>query len=127
MLRLILIFCAGGCGCLFRYGLAGWIQRFGNSTFPSGTLVVNVLGCLAIGFLAALFTGPILIRDEYRLAILVGLLGGFTTFSTFAFETVNLTTSGLFFLAALNVLLSNALGLGAAWLGSRLALLLYGS
>lgn len=127
MFRLSLIFVAGGCGCVLRYGLAGWVQRFGNGSFPTGTLAVNVLGCVAIGFLAALFTGPVLIREEYRLAILVGLLGGFTTFSTFGHETINLTDNGQFGLAALNLLLSNGLGLAAAWLGARLAVAAYGS
>lgn len=127
MFRFFLIFLAGGCGCLLRYGIAGWAQRFGNGSFPVGTLAVNVIGCLIIGFLAALFTGPMLIREEYRLAILVGLLGGFTTFSTFGYETVALTDNGQFGLAALNLLLSNGLGLTAAWLGARLAVALYGS
>ncbi len=127
MLRLLLIFFAGGCGCLLRYGLAGWVQRFGNGSFPAGTLIVNVIGCVAIGFPASLFTGPMLIREEYRLAVLVGLLGGFTTFSTFGYETIMLTGNGQFGLAALNVLLSNGLGLAAAWLGARLAVAIYGS
>jgi len=127
MFRLSLIFVAGGCGCVLRYGLAGWAQRLGNGSFPTGTLAVNVIGCVAIGFLASLFTGPMLIREEYRLAILVGLLGGFTTFSTFGYETINLTDNGQFGLAALNLILSNGLGLAAAWLGARLAVAIYGS
>lgn len=127
MFRIFLIFLAGGCGCLLRYGVAGWAQRLGNGSFPVGTLVVNVIGCLVIGLLTVLFTGPMLIREEYRLAVLVGLLGGFTTFSTFAYETVMLTDSGQFGLAALNLLLSNGLGLTAAWLGARLAVAIYGS
>ncbi len=128
MFRLTLIFLAGGCGSVLRYGLSGWVQRLGgNSSFPTGTLVVNVVGCVAIGFLAALFTGPMLIREEYRLAILVGLLGGFTTFSTFGYETVALTNSGQWGFAALNVVLSNGLGLAAAWMGARAAVALYGA
>jgi len=127
MFRLSLIFLAGGCGCLLRHGVAGWAQRFSNGSFPTGTLAVNVIGCVAIGFLASLFTGPVLIREEYRLAILVGLLGGFTTFSTFGYETIMLTDDRQFGLAALNLLLSNGLGLAAAWLGARLAVAIYGS
>ena len=127
MFRLSLIFLAGGCGCLLRYGLAGVAQRMGNGSFPVGTLTVNVIGCVAIGFLASLLTGPMLIREEYRLAILIGLLGGFTTFSTYGYETISLTDKGQFALAALNLLLSNALGLAGAWLGARLAVALYGS
>ncbi|NLW87167.1 MAG: fluoride efflux transporter CrcB [Planctomycetes bacterium] len=120
MLQITLIFLAGGLGCLLRYGIAGWAQRFGNGVFPTGTLAVNIIGCVAIGFLAALFSGPTIIREEYRVAILVGLLGGFTTFSTFGHETLSLTNDGRFAMAGLNLLLSNSLGLGAAWLGARI-------
>jgi len=127
MFRLALIFIAGGCGCLLRYGLAGWAQRLGNGSFPVGTLTVNVIGCAALGLLASLFTGPMLIREEYRLAILVGLLGGFTTFSTFGYETITLTNDGQFGIASLNLLLSNGLGLATVWLGARLAGAIYGS
>jgi fluoride exporter len=127
MYRLLLIFIAGGSGCLLRYGLGGWMQRLTGGTFPVGTLAVNLIGCLAIGFLAALFTGPMLIREEYRVMILVGLLGGFTTFSSFAHETVMLLTDGQLGLATLNVVLSNGLGLAGAWLGARLAVAIYGS
>jgi CrcB protein len=127
MLRIALIFVAGGCGCLLRYGVAGWAQRLGNGSFPVGTLTVNVVGCVVIGFLAALFTGPVLIREEYRWAILVGLLGGFTTFSTYGYETISLARDGEFARAALNLLLSNGLGLAGAWLGTRMATAIYGS
>lgn len=127
MLKIALIFLAGGCGSLLRYGVAGLVQHWNNGSFPLGTLVVNVVGCVAIGFFAALFTGPMLIREQYRLAILVGLLGGFTTFSTYAYETVSMTGDGQFGLATVNLVLSNGLGLTAAWLGARLAVAVYGS
>jgi len=126
MFRIVLIFLAGGSGCLLRYFIAGLAQRVGNGSFPVGTLTVNIIGCAAIGFLASLFTGPVLIREEYRLAILVGMLGGFTTFSTFGQETISLAREGQFHLAALNLLLSNGLALTAAWLGTRLAVVIYG-
>lgn len=129
MLRLSLIFLAGGAGCILRFLLAGWIQGLGGAApqrFPVGTLAANLLGCLVIGFVASLLTGPMLIRDEYRLAILVGLLGGFTTFSTFAWETLVLASGGQFLLATANIVISNVAGLLAAWGGSRLALVLYG-
>ena len=127
MLRIILIFVAGGCGCLLRYGVAGGIHRLGNGSFPVGTLSVNVIGCILIGFLAALFTGPVQIREDYRLAIVVGLLGGFTTFSSYAYEAISMANGGQFGFAALKVLLSNGLGLAAAWFGMRLAPAVYGS
>ena len=127
MTRLTLIFLAGGTGSLLRYLVGGWVQKLSGGTFPIGTLTVNVVGCVAIGFLAALFTGPVLVREEYRLAILVGLLGGFTTFSTFGYETVSLGGESQWGMAALNLFLSNGLGLAAAWLGARAAVGLYGT
>ena len=127
MTRFLLIFVGGGTGSLMRYVVAGWAQRLSNSTFPVGTLAVNLVGCALIGFLTPILTGPVLIREEYRLAVLVGLLGGFTTFSTYGWETVCLADDRQFWLAAANILASNLLGLGAAWLAARLATMIYGS
>ena len=118
MLKLILIFGAAGTGGLLRYAIAGFAQRLTSGTFPVGTLVVNVLGCLAIGFIGAAFAGPLLIREEYRIAILVGLLGGFTTFSTFGTETLALAADRTWWLAIANVVLGNGLGIGAVWVGT---------
>ena len=125
MTRLILIFIAGGCGSVLRFAVAGWTQRLAES-FPLGTLTVNVVGSIVIGLAAPLLSGPLLIRPEYRLAILVGLLGGFTTFSSYSWETVSLLQDGQWRLAVANVVLSNGLGLTAAWLGTRLSLLWHG-
>jgi fluoride exporter len=124
--RIALIFLGGGAGSVLRYALAGWTHRLVNGSFPFGTLAVNLLGCALIGLLAGLFTGPWLIREDYRIAILVGLLGGFTTFSSFAWESITLTNSGQWGLALLNVVLSNTLGLTAAWIGSRIVTVVYG-
>ena len=127
MTRLILLFVGGGCGSLLRYSMTGWVQRLAvGNAFPLGTFSVNVIGCAMIGFLAPLLTGPVLIREEYRLAILVGLLGGFTTFSSYAWETIALSDDGQWWLAAANIVLSNVCGLGAAWLGARLAVAIHG-
>jgi len=119
--RLFLVAVGGGAGSILRYLMAGWAQNASNALFPIGTLLVNVLGCLAIGVLGGAFAGPVLIREEYRIALLVGLLGGFTTFSTFGLETVSLLSDGQADRAVLNVVLSNGLGLVAVWLGYRLA------
>lgn len=127
MKQFLLIFLAGGCGSLMRYSVAGWAQRLSNGTFPLGTLTVNVIGCAAIGFLAPLLTGPVLIREEYRFALLVGLLGGFTTFSTYGWETISLADDGQRWLAVVNILACNLLGLAAAWAAARLATTVYGS
>lgn len=126
MTKLLFIAIGGAIGAVLRYSVAGWAQRATTGAFPLGTLAVNLSGCLAIGFLGALFAGPWLVREEYRFGILVGLLGGFTTFSTFGWETFSLSNDGQFGLAAANLLLSNALGLFAVWLGYRVAEKFYG-
>ena len=125
--RLLLIFLAGGLGCVLRYLVAGWAQQLGGESIPLGTFTVNVLGCAAIGFLATVLTGPVLIREPYRVAILVGLLGGFTTFSSYTWETVTRANEGALFIAAGNLLLSNVVGLTMAWFGARIAVVIYGS
>ena len=120
MFRFTLIFLGGGVGSLLRYLIAGWTQRASDVSFPLGTFVVNVAGSLIIGFLAATLTGPILIRDDYRIGLMVGVLGGFTTFSSFSLETLMLANDGQIGLALLNVALSVTICLAAAWLGYRI-------
>ena len=120
MYKIALIAAGGAVGAVLRYGLSGWTQKLTNGSFPAGTLAVNVVGCGLIGLAAAYFAGPQLIREEYRVALLVGVLGAFTTFSTFGFKTVALAGDGRLGLAALNVLASNGVGLAAVWMGYRL-------
>lgn len=119
MLKLVMIAAGGSVGALLRYAVAGLWLRQSVGAFPLGTLVVNVVGCLVIGVLGAAFAGSFVIREEYRLALMVGVLGSFTTFSTFGAETFALASAGHLRLAMLNVLLSNGLGLSAAWFGYR--------
>ncbi|MBI4719236.1 MAG: fluoride efflux transporter CrcB [Planctomycetes bacterium] len=121
MTKWLLIGAGGAAGSMLRYALAGLAQRLAGGSFPVGTLLVNVTGCLAIGFLGAALTGPYVIREEYRIALLVGLLGGYTTFSSFGWETLALLNDGQMARATANVLLCNGLGLAAVWLGYRLA------
>jgi len=125
--RFLAIFAGGGLGALLRYALSGFVQRMTNDAFPIGTLVVNVTGCLVIGFLGAAFASPALVRGEWRFFLLVGLLGGFTTFSTFGFETLALVDDGEWARAGLNVVASNGLGLVAVYCGFRLAGALQGA
>lgn len=126
MLKWLLIAAGGAFGSIMRYAMQGWVQRLVGGTFPLGTLVVNVLGCLIIGFLTAVFTGPVLIREEYRIGLTVGILGGFTTFSTFGLESFNLMNGGQLGLAALNIALSCGLGLLGVWAGYRFGQYWYG-
>lgn len=121
MLRLLLIAAGGGLGSVLRYWVQGWGQKFANGSFPLGTLVVNVLGCLVIGFLNYVFSGPIVVRQEYRIALTVGVLGGFTTFSSFGWETFAMANDGQGLRAIMNLLLSVTLGFCAVLVGYRLA------
>jgi fluoride exporter len=115
--RILLIGLGGGAGAILRYALATAVQSAAGGPFPLGTLVVNVLGCLGIGVLSGLAEARSLASPEVRALFGVGLLGGFTTFSAFANETVLAARDGGVGVAAANVLASVALCLAAVWLG----------
>jgi CrcB protein len=125
-LKLTLIALGGGVGAALRYLVTGWSQRLVPGTFPVGTLAVNVAGCFAIGLLNFVLLGPVLVREEVRLALVTGVLGGFTTFSSYGWETLALTNEGAWLAAGANVALNNGLGFLAAWVAYRLAELLFG-
>lgn len=124
MTKILIVAIFGGIGSVFRYVLAASVQRSANTTFPVGTLAVNLIGCAVIGLVGAVVLGSRIIREEYRLAIMVGLLGGFTTFSSFAWESFLLLQSGKYAAALWNLALSNVLGVLAVafayWVGVRL-------
>lgn len=117
---LIGIALGGGVGALLRHGLGGAVQRAAGAGFPWGTLVVNLLGCLAIGALAGLDGRGVTLPHGVRLALMVGLLGGFTTFSSLGLEAFRLLQVGEFSRALLYVGVSNTAGLAAVALGYRL-------
>jgi CrcB protein len=121
VLRLLLIGLAGLLGTLGRYALSGLIARRFGETFPTGTLVVNVVGCFLAGFLFYLMQERFLVNDVVRTAIMIGFLGGFTTFSSFGLQTFTLMRDGEMGLATVNVLVSNAAGLLTVWAGYSLA------
>ncbi len=120
-MKWIFIAIGGAGGSLLRYALEGWIQRMTPGSFPLGTLAVNIIGCLAIGLLAGFVAGPQLIREEIRIGVSVGLLGGFTTFSAFGLDSYSLATRGDYLLSAVNMLISCGLGFLAVLIGYRLA------
>jgi fluoride exporter len=102
-----------------RYWCSGFAADHFGETFPMGTLLVNVLGSFIIGFFATL-TGPdgrLLVRTEMRQFVMVGICGGYTTFSSFSLQTLNLIRDGEMSLAAANIALSVILCLAAVWLG----------
>ncbi len=100
----------GAVGTLARYALSGWVQRATPGTFPWGTLAVNGVGCFLFGLVWSLADGRILLTPEARLMALVGFLGAFTTFSTFAFETNQMLRDAQWLAAVANLLLHNAVG-----------------
>jgi CrcB protein len=121
MLRFLLIGLAGFVGTLGRYWLSGVVARRYGETFPYGTFAVNALGCLLAGFLFYLMYDRFLTSPTARSVIFIGLLGGFTTFSSYGLQTFTLLREGEIFLALLNIGLSNIAGLFMVWVGYRLA------
>jgi CrcB protein len=120
-MKYALIMLGGAAGSLVRYLLQGWGQSLAGGTFPLGTLLVNVLGCFAIGFLNVAMTGTWPVPADYRIGLLVGVVGGFTTFSALGWETFSMAHDGQGLPAMMNLLLSVGLGLLAVWGGYRLA------
>jgi CrcB protein len=100
-----------------RYLLGGWIQRLAGAEFPLGTLVINVTGSFLLGFLYRYATDSAAITPELRAMLTIGLCGGYTTFSTFSYETVRLLEDGEFGRASLYVLLSVGISVAAVMLG----------
>jgi len=125
MVKIVLVLLGGAFGTGLRYFLSFFIySRVKEPTFPYANLMINVSGSFLIGLLAELFDSRMLVAPVMRVALLTGVLGGYTTFSSFTFETVSLLRDGEFWLATLNVSLSVVLGLAAVWLGMRLVQLL---
>jgi fluoride exporter len=123
MARLLWVCVGGFLGSGARYGLNGWVaHRFGE-TFPWGTLTVNVVGSFAVGVLyfACGPDSPVIVSATTRQFVLAGILGGFTTFSTFSIQTLNLLKDGELGAACGNAIGSVVLGLIAAFLGDAVA------
>ena len=110
----------GGLGAVLRYGLALWVDERAASAFPWGTLAVNAAGCFGIGVVATLADHHQLVSPTVRLFLVTGLLGGFTTFSTFGLDTWRLVEDGQGLLAAGNAVASVLAGLAAVVAGVAL-------
>lgn len=118
MVKVLLVGAGGFLGSVTRYIASGLVYRIlGNPYFPYGTLAVNVVGCLLIGFLGGLADSRQLFSPELRLLVFIGFLGGFTTFSTFGYEAFNFVRNGQIIVSLVNILLHIILGLGATWIG----------
>ncbi len=116
VMKLMMIALGGAIGALMRYSIAGLTHKYVATIFPIGTLTVNLTGCLLIGFLWQLFDSTI-VSENLRIFLLVGLLGAFTTFSTFGLESLNLLRDGEIRYAALNIIGSVVAGLVCVFIG----------
>ena len=105
-------------GTMMRYLLNNAIYKMlAFPLYPYGTLTINILGCFFIGLIASLTESRFSFTPELRIFVQIGILGGFTTFSTFGYETFSLIRDGQFLLGAANILLQVFVGLFAVWLG----------
>lgn len=116
-MRALWVGVAGFFGAVARYWLDGWVTRLAGGGFPWGTFVVNMSGCFVIGLLTTVLTERLLPHPTVRVAITVGFVGAYTTFSTFAYESLRQIQDGALGLVVANVAGSVVLGIAAAWLG----------
>ena len=117
MRTLLFIGVAGFLGAVLRYGVGGFVYKYAGTTLPYGTLVVNVVGSLLLGFLMEFTLRSALIPVELRMAVGIGFLGALTTFSTFSYETFRYIEEGSVLLATVNIASNLLLCLVAVWIG----------
>lgn len=118
-LQLLLVGAGGFVGSVLRFAIGGAVQRAAPSLFPYGVLAVNVIGCLLIGAIGGLAESRDLVGAELRLFVVVGLLGGFTTYSAFAYDGVAMLRDQAFGDALATVTLHLFVGFAAVWIGYR--------
>jgi len=114
--NLLLIAIGGALGSVARYAFSTAVLRITGSLFPVGTFAVNVVGCVAFGVIAGLADRRFVFGPDARAFLLIGLLGGFTTFSSFAFESIQLLRDGQFLAAAVNIVGQVAAGIVGLWM-----------
>lgn len=115
-MKILALLAGGAIGTLLRYALSGWTYRFFEEVFPWGTLMVNLVSAFAVGFLWELFERWV-VSPNIRVFVFIGILGGFSTFSTYVLETINLAREGETALALSNIVISNVLGLVLVYFG----------
>jgi len=123
-MNFVIVFIGGGLGAAGRYWMSGAVYRWSGPGFPYGTLVVNALGCFVIGFLMTAFEERFLVTPSLRIFLTIGILGGFTTFSTFSFETISLLQATEYYRAIGNIGLTLCTCLGGTYLGILLGKIL---
>jgi CrcB protein len=117
MIQYVMIALGGAVGAIARYLLALWVQQRISGSFPLGTFVVNVSGCLVMGMVMTLLTERLSVSANWRFLVPIGFIGAFTTFSTFEFETFRAIENGGWLVALSNILLGVIVGFVALWLG----------
>lgn len=117
MKSILLVGLGGAVGSMLRYFTTSTFYRVVNTTFPIGTFAVNIIGCVLIGILVSAAEKNQLINNDVRLLLITGFCGGFTTFSTFSHENIQLLNTGNFTSLSINIIASVALGIAGVWLG----------
>lgn len=117
MKSILLVGLGGAVGSMLRYFTTSTFNRVVNTTFPIGTFAVNIIGCVLIGILVSAAEKNQLINNDVRLLLITGFCGGFTTFSTFSHENIQLLNTGNFTSLSINIIASVALGIAGVWLG----------
>lgn len=114
---ILIVFAGSGIGGVARFGVQTWVSKMYPFTFPLGTFIVNIFGCFLIGLFYALSEKGNVLTPDWRLALTTGLCGGFTTFSTFSYENMNLLRTGDYLYFGLYAAGSVLLGIAAVYLG----------
>lgn len=121
MKEVIMVGIGGAAGSILRYLSSQLVQKYYNGHFPLATFTINVLGCLLIGVLIGYFSKTQLLQNDWKLLLITGFCGGYTTFSAFASENLNLINNNQIGLAVFYIALSVFLGIGAVWIGLLLS------
>lgn len=115
----LFVFLGGGIGSILRYGTVLATGRFWQHAFPLGTLIANIVACTALGIIVALLRDKVQSSEAWYLFLVIGVCGGYSTFSSFAKDNIDLFEKGNYWIGAANIVLSVGLCLAAVWLGKK--------